>query len=138
MWPMLCSSQSKLGVEKSARSLGESGMVSPTGQNHSELWLSSHAPCPRKEGSESLRADVCGSLASLSTIPVKGATLVIGGPELLVRNECSYIAAILQLLAQFNYGSSGAAFLVGGLLDAGYVGVGAQVFAQGAAQDAHA
>jgi hypothetical protein len=44
----------------------------------------------------------------------------------------------LQLLAEVYYCGACAAFLVGGFFDFGYVGVGAQVFAQGAAEDAHA
>jgi hypothetical protein len=52
--------------------------------------------------------------------------------------KCSYIAAILQLLAKVNRSSASSAFLMGRFLDFGYVRVAFEVFAESAAKDAHA
>ena len=55
-----------------------------------------------------------------------------------LKQNCSYVAAILQLLPQIHQRGSLAAFVLRGFGDSGYVGVGLEELADPAAEDAGA
>jgi len=75
---------------------------------------------------------------SISSLVPKWGHVEFERPKYIVGIYCSYVVAILQLLAEFDEGGALAAFVLGGFGDGGDVGVAFEELADAAAEDAGA
>ena len=135
---MFCSSQSKDILGTDAKSSGSMGMISPTYQHFADPWLSRPCVVSLMEGRRKLYELTFAVSREPFGNPCEGSHIGNRRTGTINHVYCSYVAAILQLLTEVYCGGACAAFLVGGFFDFCYVGMGAQVLSQGAAEDSHA